>query len=85
MNEHRYREDVINAISLQWTSLPDTDTAEALNRMNSVMFTSPAGDSSQRDNIAIVITDGRSVNRCAALSASFCDELLMKYHSLWWF
>ena len=63
MNERENKEDIVNSITMRWMPRPNTNTAEALNTMNNIMFTSAAGDSGLRDNIAIVITDGRSVDR----------------------
>ena len=63
MNEHRYKEDIVNAISLVWSRQGSTNTANALTMMTEDMFNSAAGARPTKSDIAIVITDGHSVDR----------------------
>ena len=67
MNEHRYKSEVLNAISMEWGPQGSTDTAAAISMMMSNMFTSSAGDRPNRPDISIVITDGRSADRYVIL------------------
>ncbi|XP_059170597.1 collagen alpha-4(VI) chain-like [Physella acuta] len=54
------KEDVYNAIDIIPYRYGDTNTADALKTMRTVMFTAENGDRPGVDNIAIVVTDGVS-------------------------
>ena len=60
MNEYFSKSDVYNAIDDIPYRYGSTNTADALLRMRSDMFTSRNGDRSDVENICIIVTDGVS-------------------------
>lgn len=60
MNTYHSKEDVLQAIeNIQWTR-GKTNTADALRKMRTQMFTDFSGDRLDVPNYAVVITDGES-------------------------
>lgn len=57
---------VLNGMSIYYKG-GTTNTADAINKMRTEMFTSPNGDRRNSPNIGIVITDGKSNDRSATL------------------
>ena len=62
LNSFEDKDTLINAISFPYTR-GSTNTAAALKFMNENMFKDQSGDRSDIKNVAIVITDGESIDR----------------------
>ena len=60
LNEYTSKSDVIHAISYDQRKAKGTHTTDALRTMRKDMFKARRGDRTAVDNVAIVITDGRS-------------------------
>ena len=59
LNKYQSKQEVLNALSFRAAG-GKTNTQQAINRAYNDVFTSGRGDRSGVDNIAIVVTDGRS-------------------------
>ena len=66
LDEHTTSRDVLNALNLRYTG-GKTNTAEALRVARTEMFTNANGDRSDKPNIIILLTDGKSNNRDVTL------------------
>lgn len=62
MNEHDNKTEIVNAISYP-NMHGTTNTADALRYMRETMFRPENGDRPEYQNVAILITDGRSSDR----------------------
>ena len=60
LDEYTSKDEVINAIAFDQSRSKGTHTSSALRTMREDMFTNSNGDRNGVDNVAIVITDGRS-------------------------
>ena len=60
LNSYQHKEDVLQAIETTEFSRGRTATADALQQMRRVMFTSANGDRQDVANFAVVVTDGQS-------------------------
>lgn len=67
LNEYDSAKKVLDNLGLLYYG-GTTNTADALNKMSTEMFTAANGDRQQSPNIGIVITDGNSDNSTATLA-----------------
>ena len=83
LNDYQSKEELMNALSFG-TSGGRTNTQQALDRLGSDIFSSGRGDRSGVDNIAIVVTDGKS-NIQESNTVTEAGRLRRRvWRCLWW-